>query len=182
MGGTILKNRNWDWTIVSLCRKNDSNRRINFVKACNIYGVRGIISDLDDEVLEPLDTEEIIKKIKEVIPDCEFDYVFTHGKNGEYGHIRHIEIHDAVTKMINSGDIKSKKVYFFSYGPGEENSSHDSSLKIPIAKNDSDLYIVLNKKLYKEKRDIINKIYLFEKGIFETMSCKKEEAFKLLKK
>ena len=65
MGGTILKNKNWKWTILSLCRKNDADREPKFMEVCSFYGAEGIISDLDDEKLTPLQVNEVIKKIKQ---------------------------------------------------------------------------------------------------------------------
>ncbi len=49
MGGIILSSKNIDWTIFSLCRKNDPDRAPKFKKVCQRYGVKGIISDLEDE-------------------------------------------------------------------------------------------------------------------------------------
>ena len=69
MGGTILKNKNWKWTILSLCRKNDADREPKFMEVCSFYGAEGIISDLDDEKLKPLQVNEVIKKIKQKRPD-----------------------------------------------------------------------------------------------------------------
>ena len=61
MGGTILQNPSWNWTIASLCRKNDLDRMPKFLKVCKHYNANSIISDLDDEKLNNLP----IKKIKE---------------------------------------------------------------------------------------------------------------------
>jgi hypothetical protein len=55
MGGIILRNRRWDWTIFSLCRESDADRALKFRRVCEFYNAKGIISDLDDEVLAELD-------------------------------------------------------------------------------------------------------------------------------
>ena len=65
MGGKILKEKDWDWTILSLCRGDDRDRMPKFKKVCRIYGAKAVISDLDDEKLNPLAVSEIINKIKE---------------------------------------------------------------------------------------------------------------------
>ena len=114
MGGTILKNREFSWTIFSLCRKGDEDREPKFKRVCEFYNADGIISDLDDEVLEALDISKVVKKIKEKISG-KWDYIFTHGENGEYGHIRHKEIHRAVNEMVKKGVLKCRNLYFFSY-------------------------------------------------------------------
>ena len=32
MGGMILRNKGWNWTIVAMCRKDDSDRKPKFDK------------------------------------------------------------------------------------------------------------------------------------------------------
>jgi len=177
MGGTILKHDDWDWTILCLCRKNDSDRMPKFKKVCSFYKAKAIISDLDDETLAPISTEEIIEKINKNLPEKEYDYIFTHGENGEYGHIRHKEIHKAVGEMISSGLLKCNKTYYFSYIPGGLSAPHDPELKIPIPNKDADLFVELDEEIYEDKVKLVTDVYGFQNGIFETLSCNKEEAF-----
>ena len=115
MGGMILKNKDWDWTIFSLCRALDPDRAPKFNKVCEYYGATPIIADLDDEKLEPLPIFDIIGVIEENLPYRNFNYVFTHGENGEYGHLRHKEIHKAVNIMVKSGKLFCDELHFFSY-------------------------------------------------------------------
>ena len=177
MGGTILKNRDWDWTIFSLCRKNDADRAPRFRKVCKYYGAECIIGDLDDEVLQPLAIEEVINKIKEFLPDKKYDYIFTHGENGEYGHLRHKEIHKAVKNMAENGEIKCKKIYYFAYVDGERGAPHDSKIKIPVPSNGAAEILRLDNSTYKDKYKLITQLYGFEKNIFETLSCHEFESF-----
>lgn len=179
MGGYILKNPEWQWTIFSLCRAKDEDRAPKFMKVCEYYGARGIISDLDDEVLEPVSEEDIVNRIKDKIRDEKFDYVFTHGENGEYGHIRHSEIHRAVKKMAEEGMLECKKLYYFSYVDGEIIAPHDSELRIPVANKEAEMFVKLNKRQEEEKLHIVRDIYGFQEGIFETLSCNGTEAFSL---
>lgn len=177
MGGTILANNGWEWTVYSLCRSADSDRAPKFGRACKIYKAKAIISDLDDERLQPLKISEVINKIKGNLPEKEFDYIFTHGQNGEYGHLRHREVHAAVEQMVKNKDLKCGALFFFSYVAGEEISPHDSSLKIPVADRQADWFVKLNSKIHKDKLDIITKLYGFKNETFETICSKKEEAF-----
>ncbi len=177
MGGYILKHPEWQWTIFSLCRAKDDDRAPKFMRVCEYYGSRGIISDLDDEVLEPLAVDDVIKKIKENIGYEGFDYVFTHGENGEYGHLRHLEVHRAVKKMVEEGILECKKIYYFSYVNGDTRAPHDSELRIPVANKEADMFVKLNKKQEAEKMRIVRDIYGFKEGIFETLSCNGTEAF-----
>ncbi|MEM3074878.1 MAG: PIG-L family deacetylase [Candidatus Pacearchaeota archaeon] len=181
MGGMILKNLELKWTIFSLCRKSDKDREPKFKKVCENYRAKPIICNLDDELLKPIEIKKITNLINNKITIKNYDYIFTHGKNGEYGHIRHKEIHKAVKMLVKNNKLKCKKLYFFSYIPGNEIAPHNYKLKIPIADKNSDLVIKLNENEYKTKVNIIKNIYGFNEGIFETIACKKMEAFNLLK-
>lgn len=177
MGGMILKNNNWKWTILSLCRKNDKDRAPKFKKVCRYYKAIGIIGDLDDKILKPIRVSNVIKKIKEFLDEKEFDFVFTHGRNGEYGHLRHKEIHKAVRKMIKDGELKCKKAYYFDYKPGENIAPHNSELRIPVPNIKAEENIKLDDKEFNDKFRLIMKVYGFKENIFETLSCHKMESF-----
>ena len=177
MGGMILKNNNWKWTIFSLCRKNDGDRAPKFKKACRYYGAKGIIGDLDDDILKPIKMNNIISKIKEFLNEKKFDIIFTHGKNGEYGHLRHKEIHKAVKKMIKSDELKCKSVYYFDYKPGKDIAPHNPKLKIPVPNKKAEKNIKLDDKEFNDKFKLIMEVYGFKENIFETLSCHKMESF-----
>ena len=182
MGGVILQNPDWNWTIISLCRKNDPDRAPKFRKICKILNARSIISDLDDENLEPLPVSEVTEKIKENLPRKKYDFVFTHGKNGEYGHIRHKEVHKAIKRMIEEKEIDCKKIYFFSYLPDGMKWKEDSNLRIPIANTKSSLRICLDDDSLQKKIELITKVYGFGPESFEALSCGSRETFDYIKK
>jgi LmbE family N-acetylglucosaminyl deacetylase len=177
MGGIIMQEREWDWTILSLCRKNDSDRAPKFKKVCDFYRAKPIICDLDDEILEPLSISEVAEKIISNLPQKKFDYIFTHGGNGEYGHIRHKEINKAVKSLISEGKLVCEKLFFFSYKPSEKTAPHDDDLKIPVANEKADKLICLTEEQYEKKLNLIKEIYGFKHPIFETLSCSNMEAF-----
>ena len=85
MGGLLLRNKNnWDTTILSLCRADDKDRAPKFKKVCNLLNATPIISDLDDEELKPINPNQIINKIQNLIDTNQtFDQIFTHGKDGD---------------------------------------------------------------------------------------------------
>lgn len=178
MGGTILRNSNWKWTILSLCRASDRDRKPKFENVCRFYNAVGLICNLDDEILKPVDVKIIAEMIKSKLPKKGYDFVFTHGKNGEYGHIRHVEAHDAVSRMIEKKEISAEKIYFFNYEKGENVPYPD--LKVPSPIMNSDLVTDLTEKELKIKKEIIKDMYGYpnEKG-FELMSCNKTESFSL---
>jgi LmbE family N-acetylglucosaminyl deacetylase len=170
MGGTLLKNKeSWDTTIISLCRKDDADRAPKFKKICKEYGANCHISNLDDETMEDISSEEVTERIKNYAKK-EYDYLFTHGKNGEYGHKRHIDVYKAVNKMLKNKTLKAKKVFYFAY-----NKKGDFS----YPNKESDKLIYLNKATHKEKKRLIQDIYGFSKGGFEEVCCRNMEAFKI---
>ena len=177
MGGTILQNKNWNWTIVSLCRKADPDRQPKFVKVCKHYNATPIISDLDDEKLHDLSTEEVVKKIQEVLPKKNFDVIYTHGKNGEYGHKRHKEVHRAVKKMLSEKQLKCDKVFYFAYENSKQTFPGMLSLHIALPRADAKTRTTLTKDNFKKKRMLIISEYGFRGDSFEALCCNQIETF-----
>jgi hypothetical protein len=175
MGGTLIRNKNkWNITIISLCREDDKDRAPKFKKVCELYNAKNFISDLEDETLNPVDLSEITNRIKE-FAGKEYDYIFTHGENGEYGHVRHKEVHRAVKKMFLDKYLKAKKTFFFDYvkknAPGT-----DTGFNCYIDKN-ADKFINLNKIELLKKKEMINMMYGFNIGGFEERNCRDSESF-----
>jgi len=169
MGGYILENQEWEWHILSLCRSMDADRAPKFKKVCAELGAQCKITDLDDEHLQPLEINEVIQKIKSNIPKQSFDYIFTHGENGEYGHLRHKEIHLAVKKMIETKKIKCKNLCYFSYDikGNAFNKGTNANVIVPMTNN-----------LKSQKKRLIQEVYGFREGIFESNLCDMtQEAF-----
>jgi hypothetical protein len=181
MGGTILRNKSWNWTIFSLCRGNDEDRSPKFKQVCDCYGAQSIIDTLEDEKLKPLSTTNIVKLIKNNLDlnlkSSQFDYVYTHGLNGEYGHIRHKETHKAVKKMVNEGSLKCSKLFFFSYKLGKKSVPEIPDLRLPVPQKNGGPSIKLRPHEYKKKVSIIKNTYGFSPQSFECLSCYSEETF-----
>lgn len=179
IGGMLIRNslfkRNWDLTIISLCRKDDKDRAPKFFKVCEILNARGFISDLEDEKLNEVSLSEIINRINE-FSEKDYDYILTHGENGEYGHIRHMETHRAVKQMLNNGLINSKKIFFFAYIQKPAPNT-DTGFDCYVDKN-ADKFINLNQIEFLRKKEIINMIYEFHKGSFEERNCRDKEALR----
>ena len=179
MGGTIARNKGWNWTIISLCRASDKDRKPKFEKVCKMYNARGIILDLDDETSAMIEQKKIIGEIKKSLPAKKYKFVFTHGENGEYGHIRHLEAHKAVKKMISEKEIESEKFYCFDYEKGKNIPYPDLVPPKPV--ESADLVVNLSAEELELKRQIVRDVYGYpnENG-FELMSCNKMESFKEL--
>lgn len=175
MGGVIFLNRNIKWTIFSLCRGDDPDRAPRFRNACRTYGAKWIISDLEDEKI--MSTEESVpeikRRIKNRLKNSRFNYIFTHGSKGEYGHPRHKDVSLAVGELLKSGSLKAKEVYIFDYLLDER--------KGYCVAGDGEAKIKLPYKIFKKKKDILQKIYGFTKDSFEAKSCSRIETFDTLK-
>jgi LmbE family N-acetylglucosaminyl deacetylase len=178
MGGTLLRNKDkWKTKVICLTRASDKDRHPKFLKACKEMGVEGIIFDLNDENFNPLSQSQIIKTIESAIKsEKEYDYIYTHGQDGEYGHIRHRETHNAVDEMIKSKKLVCKNVFYFSYIK-QENDYQGYS--IPNINKDSttNKFIKLKKHELDIKKRIITKIYGYGIGGFEEKSSGNIEAF-----
>lgn len=169
MGGTILKNKEWDIDLLCLCRKDDKDRAPKFTNVCHELGVRyHNIFDLEDEKLNDLDLNEVVNGIKIMLRRKKYDCIYTHGANGEYGHKRHIDVHNAINLMLNRGEISCKKIFYFAYNVDEGFCSIDSN---------ANKFINLPENLFLKKKNLIRNVYGFNEGGFEERSCGKVEAF-----
>ena len=160
MGGLIIRNHSWEWHIFSLSRAGDPDREPRFRLAGDDLRAVTYISDLDDSpVLAPLssDLHEIKSRIKGIV-SLKFDLVFTHGAAGEYGHLRHQEVHRAVAEMAAGGHLQGELVFF----------AHNEETNMEIS---------LSPDEYAMKKHIIRDVYGFQEGSFEYESAGQIEAF-----
>ncbi|MBU0959106.1 MAG: PIG-L family deacetylase [Nanoarchaeota archaeon] len=176
MGGTLIRNRNkWDVTLLVLTRKSDKDRYPKFLKVCKELNVKGYIYDLDDKNLKrPLDQKKIMTTILPHIKDKTYDLLFTHNSNGEYGHIRHKDIHKAITSALKNNVLSSKKVFFFSYH--KVNNKHQGYAEY---NSSADIFIKLNDNELSMKRKLAINVYGYDRGGigFEELSAGPIEAF-----
>jgi len=176
MGGSLLKNKDkWDITIISLCRKDDKDRAPKFKIVCDKLNAKCFMSDLDDSEkgdFKKISNEDIIKRVLQFTNGKSYDYIFTHGENGEYGHVRHIEVHNAIVEMINKKLLSAKKVFFFSYFKDEKNG-------ICYVNENADKLIRLKDIYFKKKMQLIQEIYGFEEKSFENKCCLDKETFNI---
>ncbi|MBU2545389.1 PIG-L family deacetylase [Patescibacteria group bacterium] len=173
MGGTIITLKDIDWTIFSLCRKNDPDRSPKFKKVCNNYNAQSIISDLEDEGIMNIKESlpEIKKRIIKEFSNKTFTYIFTHGYNGEYGHLRHKGVHLVVKNLVKNKIIKCDQLFFFAYNLNSQKTIVNQTKKFV------DLRIKLNYDTLKRKKNTIKKLYGFSQKSFENKSCLAEETF-----
>ena len=174
-GGTILSNPGWNWTVLSLCRKDDLDRAPKFRKVCEKLGAKCAISDLDDEKPEKelASLNEVKERVRAMMRELDvgekFDFVFTHGSNGEYGHLRHREVHSAIKEMVEARELRCNKVFFFNYKLRGESC-------VAIAR---DARVTrLSKQITQQKKLLITSAYGFNSKSFEERSAREVESFK----
>lgn len=171
MGGTIRKQTGIDWTIFSLCRQDDADREPKFKRVCAYCGAKGIIADLDDK--DALDKSEAKARakalIKKKIKADDYDYIFTHGANGEYGHPRHVAVYEAVKELLSEKYLKPEAVFYFNYLKKNGGNTLSPALK--------SLVLNLTPAELKEKKRIVAEMYGYPWDGIDVGYCTNPEAF-----
>jgi LmbE family N-acetylglucosaminyl deacetylase len=171
-GGTILSHPSWNWSIVCLCRKSDTERATKFYKALKILKSEGIMGDLDDGPEQnPLEGKEVERAIMQLLPPTHFDLIISHNPSGEYTrHIRHEEVSKAVITLWHAGKISTNELWTFAYEDGNKEYYPRSIEKVTI-------YRKLTKRIWLRKYSIITSTYGFEKNSWEAETTPLAESF-----
>jgi len=178
MGGTLIRNKKkWNTTIICLTRASDKDRAPKFRKVIKALETKGFIYDLDDKSKKPLGQKKILKIISK--HKGQYDMLFTHNSDGEYGHQRHIDTHKAVKQALNQKIISAKKVLFFSYH--KVNNKYQG---FALYNSSADIFIKLNHDELSMKKKLAINVYGYDRGGigFEENSAGPIEAFDKLKK
>jgi LmbE family N-acetylglucosaminyl deacetylase len=175
LSGVMMLNPKIDWTVLCLSRSLDADRGPKFKLVAEKLNFKFFHENLDDlEKFSFLKHVQLAKNIiKQNIGKAEFDFVITHGANGEYGHRDHKSIHEAVVDLAQRGILKTKYVLYLHYRKPKKRVP----LLIPRAK--ADLKINLPNKIYEKKLDIMSYIYGFERLGIDASYCTRVEAFKI---
>ncbi len=171
-GGTILSHPTWNCFIVSVCRKNDTERALKFYEALKVLKSEGNMGNLDDGPDQiPLDEEEVEQTILNLLPEKQYDLIITHNPNGEYTrHLRHEEVSKSVINLWNNGKIKADELRTFAYEDGHR-KYHPRPVQIAA------IYRPLTKRIWLRKYSIITEIYGFDKDSWEARTTPRQEAF-----
>ena len=161
-GGTILMHSEWNWFVVCLCRRSDTERATKFGKALTKLRVKGIIGDLDDGPgQDPLANNDVENYITELLPQRHYDLLITHNLSGEYTrHIRHEEVSRAVIGLWQSGKISASELWTFAYEDGNKKY-------YPIAIEKATAFMQLTQSIWTKKHNIITENYCFEEKNLE---------------
>lgn len=172
-GGTILMHSDVNWTIITLCRKSDSDRAAKFIKVLERLNATGAMGDLDDGTEQtPLSLQKIEKTLLSLLPPgVLFDLVLTHSPSGEYTrHRRHEETGRAVQSLWLTGGLRARSLWLFAYE--DRNGSY-----LPKAIEKAHLKTLLPQDVLKEKYRIITEIYGFTPQSYEARTTPRQEAF-----
>lgn len=171
-GGLILQHPDWEWTIMSLCRGDDPDRKPKFEKVCQLYGAKAIITDLDDSsTLQPIEPKrDIGQRILQSVGGTVWDLCATHGRNGEYGHPRHREIHAEVLRLVSNKSLRCRQLWAFAYDCGIETARCRPA---PFANK----CVELTTQQLAEKRRIVCEEYGYASNSFEVSACISPESF-----
>jgi LmbE family N-acetylglucosaminyl deacetylase len=171
-GGTVLMHPQTKWTIITLCRKSDADRRPKFFRALEKFNAAGAMGDLDDGPLQnPLDSLKLQNTIMELLPLDRFDIIFTHGLWGEYTrHFRHEEVGKAVLALWKGEKLFAKQIWRFAYEDG-------GGKYPPRPVRNADIHVKLSEQTWQQKYNIITDIYGFAPDSFEAKAVSNEEAF-----
>ena len=171
-GGLILQHPEWDWTVLSLTRASDPSRCPRFKAVCAELDIAGHICDLDDgDPPKPIDPRrDIGGRIRAHLHDMSWDICLTHGRNGEYGHPRHKEVHAEVARLAENGTIPCRELWTFAY-------VCDARTGACLPRRDADIRLVLTEQQLAEKKRIIHEEYGYGQDSFEVRACISPESF-----
>lgn len=173
LGGVIMMNPAIDWTVLCLARSEDPDRGPKFARVATKLNFRFFHENLDDlgQISFLKHVEDTKKFIKKHIGSTEFDFVITHGKNGEYGHRDHKSIHEAVKDLTQRGLLKTKQILYLHMKQPRKRTP------LLIPRLHPDLIVKLPVKIYEAKKDIMEKTYGYSRLGIDTSYCTKVEAF-----
>jgi len=171
-GGTILAHRDWEWTVVSLCRANDPDRAPRFFRALEALGASGTMADLGDGPDQiPFDPDEVRETILSLLPEGGVDLVLSHSPLGEYTrHRRHEAAGRAVLELWSAGRLAADAVWAFAYDDA-------GGTRLPTAIPHADRVEKLAERVWREKYRILTAVYGFGPESFEASATPRTEAF-----
>ena len=130
------------------------------------------MDDLDDGPEQlPLEEDEVVGLIQNLLPPVHFDLIITHHPNGEYTrHVRHEETAKAVIKLWQTGKISASELWTFAYEDGNKEY-------FPKPVETASVFNSLPKDIWLKKYRIITEVYGFKADSWEAETTPRAEAF-----
>lgn len=174
-GGTILMHPEWQWTIVTLCRRSDPDRAPRFFRALQEFKAQGAMGDLNDEPSQPPLADALMEEtVLSLLPQTDFSLLVTHGPRGEYTrHRRHEETSRVVGSLWSRRILRAPELWMFAYRDSGMGGIEDPPRPIETAHRRIDL----PEEIWKRKYRIITEIYGFDPRGYEANIVQREEAF-----
>ncbi len=171
-GGTILMHPAHDWTIVTACRKSDTDRNPRFFAAAEVLHASGQMGDVDDGPEQiPLAPNGLEAELLSLLPVMTYDLVMTHSPQGEYTrHRRHEEVADAVINLIESKQLKADQLWLFAY-------TDNDRAHFPRAIDGADKTVLLPEDIWTKKYELMADVYGFSPDSWEAQTTPLREAF-----
>lgn len=172
-GGYMLRHPEYHWTVATLCRASDADRAPRFARVLHNLSARGRMGDLDDGPDQrPLLPDLVANEIQRLVPDDEYDLVFTHGPRGEYTrHRRHEECCRAVCDLWAEGRLRTAVLKMFAYEDG-------GRAYLPRVRADADERLTLTGAELTRKRRLMTETYGFAPDSWEGRAVPGEEGFR----
>ncbi len=115
MGGTLHQWKNEYWKIVCVTKDIEHGRDPQFTEVCEMLGADGIILGYEMGLKVKWDNRSVAKELDKVLKEKEWDRIFTHNVNGEYGHAQHKQLH----KIVECKRLPN--MVYFGHGSGGAN-------------------------------------------------------------
>jgi LmbE family N-acetylglucosaminyl deacetylase len=171
-GGYILSRPDYNWFIMALTRRSDTDRAPKFYRVLEHLQAEGDLGDLDDGVKQiPLPISVVQNEILQRLQIYEFDIILTHGPRGEYTrHRRHEETSAAVFDLWKARLIQAQQLWMFAY-------EDDGGRRLPQYAEDADFREVLSEETWRKKYHLITVVYGFSPLSWEARVTPRVEAF-----
>lgn len=158
MGGTILRFKDWEWHILSLCNSHNDNfqpKLESFQKSCEELNIKRYRAQgmRDYQQRELMEIEQPLKVQKEILSfaDKEYDLFFTHSisVNCEYGyHANHIEVRESLNKLLDEQILKVKAFFYFCY------KAQGNGQPVIVDEDNADYKVELTQEEINKKRNL----------------------------
>jgi LmbE family N-acetylglucosaminyl deacetylase len=175
LSGVIMLHPQIEWTVLCLARADDPDRAPKFARVAKELGFHYHQEALDDLEQLPFLKHTALAKdlIKKFTAGKSYDFIITHGANGEYGHRDHKSIHGAVADLAAQGLIRTRYTLYLHY------KKPLKRVPLLVPRSGADLLIKLPQAIFEKKKDIMEKIYGFDRQGIDSSYCTGVEAFKI---